>query len=213
MKVVLIAVASITGGLALDASGLPGARLMVVVWSWVAISWVFMISDAELRRQLCLCVVIGALGELFLINVWGLYTYRLGGLPAFVPAGHALAYAAAVHLARHTPSWWPTSILCAITPWVLYAGWKGIDTQGLLWFPLLLVYFSSRDRNLYATLFVLALLCEGYGTTVGGWHYHPREPLFSLTTTNPPVTVGVIYCTLAMLVRTLSRFSARLTTA
>ena len=58
------------------------ARFLVwalfVRWWWLA--------DRPGRVLLAACVVFAALGECFLSLVWGLYDYRLGSVPWFVPA-------------------------------------------------------------------------------------------------------------------------------
>ena len=61
-------------------------------------------------------------------------------------------------------------------------------------------YLVQRDRRLCATLFLFALAVELYGTRLGGWRYFTVEPWFGLTTTNPPVWIGAVYCTLETLV-------------
>ena len=38
-----------------------------------------------------------------------------------------------------------------------------------------------------------------------GWRYFTVEPWFGLTTTNPPVWIGAIYCTLETLVRIVAK--------
>ena len=82
-----------------------------------------------------------------------------------------------------------------------------MDTQGLIWCPLFLSYlWLSRDRALYTAMFPLALAIESYGTWMGGWSYHVREPWFGLCTiTRPPVWTGTFYCTLDVLVVMTSR--------
>lgn len=62
------------------------------------------------------------------------------------------------------------------------------------------VAFSANPR-LCATLFVFAFAIEGWGTALGSWRHATVEPWFGLTTTNPPVWIGAIYCTLESLVR------------
>jgi hypothetical protein len=75
----------------------------------------------------------------------------------------------------------------------------------LAWFAAFLGYvIFSRNRRLCALLFLFALGVETYGTSLGGWRYFTVEPWFGLTTTNPPVWVGAIYCTLETLVRTVA---------
>jgi hypothetical protein len=146
--------------------------------------------------------VLATVGERFLKDVWGLYEYRLGNLPLFIPPGHAIVFATAVRMSRLAPRWFPAAVIGPVGLYLAYAGWSGFDTQGLVWFLVFLAYLAwSGDRRLCSVLFVFALLIESYGTRLGGWHYFAREPWFGLTTTNPPICVGAIYCTLETLVR------------
>jgi hypothetical protein len=88
----------------------------------------------------------------------------------------------------------------------VWAAATGVDTFGVPWFMGFLGYLAwSRDRALCAVLFAFALTIELYGTALGGWQYFTREPWFGLTTTNPPIWIGAVYCTLETLVRTASR--------
>src|SRR5215210_997065 len=52
------------------------------------------------RRQVWLMVGIATCVELFLSLVWGLYQYRWGNVPLFVPPGHGLLYLFALRATR-----------------------------------------------------------------------------------------------------------------
>jgi hypothetical protein len=58
----------------------------------------------------------------------------------------------------------------------------------------------GRNRQLYATMFVIALLMELYGTWIGNWAWVPDVPGLPLSSANPPLCVGVLYCGLDLLV-------------
>ena len=205
-RVILLVVATLAIGIPLDALGPDGAQALVNGWTWAALFWVVWQSSPQHRRELAACVALATLGELFLMEVWGLYHYRLHNLPLFIPPGHALVFTAAMRLSRRVPQWFPWAVVACAAPYIGYAAWSGFDTQGLLWFAVLLGFMRwGREQNLYGVAFVMALLIETYGTSLGGWQYHAVEPWFGLTTTNPPVTVGAIYCTLEVLVRRAGR--------
>jgi hypothetical protein len=56
-------------------------------------------------------------------------------------------------------------------------------------------------------MFVLALAMEIYGTALGNWTWRPLVPWLEMATINPPLTAGVFYCVLDMLVvTTVARF-------
>jgi hypothetical protein len=60
------------------------------VWA-LLLYWIFT-AQREQRMTLITCVSYATLGECFLSLAWGLYDYRLGNIPAFVPPGHALLF-------------------------------------------------------------------------------------------------------------------------
>jgi hypothetical protein len=55
-------------------------------------------------------------------------------------------------------------------------------------------------RKLYATMFLLALAMEIYGTWLGNWTWSPHVPWLGLTTLNPPLAAGAFYCVLDLLI-------------
>lgn len=204
--VIGVVLTTLAGGILLDAKGPWWGQGAVVIWSWAVLVWIAAGSTPGHRRELAVCVVIATAGELFLMEVWGLYAYRLGNLPLFIPAGHAIVFAAATRMAPMAPRAFPAVVAIGGASFMVWVATTGLDTFGIPWFIAFLGYLAwSRDRALCSVLFVFALAIELYGTALGGWHYFTREPWFGLTTTNPPIWIGAIYCTLETLVRTVSR--------
>lgn len=205
--VVALVALTLAAGIPIDAAGADWAQPAVSLWSWMALAWIVAGAPAAHRIELAACVVLATAGELFLKDVWGLYTYRLGNLPLFIPAGHALVFAAATRLGGRAPRWLPAGVVAVFAVVVGVGAWRGYDTFGLVWFTAFAAYVRySANPRLCATLFLLAFAIESYGTALGGWTYVTREPWFGLTTTNPPVWIGAIYCTLETLVRVAAGF-------
>jgi hypothetical protein len=201
-RLLLIVAATFIIGIPIDALGAWWSQPLVTVGVWAVLAWVTVQSTPLHRRELAACLLLATLGELFLMDVWGLYEYRLGNLPLFIPPGHALAFTAAVRLSRRVPDRFPWIVAALAGPYLAWSGWTGVDTQGPLWFLVFLGYMIwGREQRLYGVAFVLALGVEAYGTSLGGWRYFPVEPWFGLTTTNPPICIGAIYCTLEVMVR------------
>lgn len=213
-RLLLVVAATFVVGIPLDAYGAWWSQPVVSAGVWVVLAWVAAQSTPLHRRELVACLLLATLGELFLMEVWGLYEYRLGNLPAFIPAGHALAFTACVRMSRHVPRQFPWVLAAVFAPYLTWSGWTGIDTQGPLWFLVFLGYMIwGREQRLYGVAFVLALAVEAYGTSLGGWRYFPVEPWFGLTTTNPPACIGAVYCTLEVMVRTAGRWISSFGTA
>ncbi|HUN68506.1 MAG TPA: hypothetical protein VMU46_06900 [Burkholderiales bacterium] len=168
-----------------------------------AVVWVLMLGllaplPASERRFYLACVAIATTGELFLSLVWGLYTYRLGNVPLFVPPGHALMLMLGLSLARRMPEFAARTILGGAGAYTVLAALTGLDTLAVPLYLMLSVSVLAlpAHRRLLASSFILTLMLELYGTTLGNW-YWPREvPWVGLVTTNPPAIAGAFYCTL-----------------
>ena len=203
--VVALVLLTLALGIPVDASGASWAQPLVSLWTWAVLGWIAAAAPAAERRALAVCVLLATAGELFLKDAWGLYEYRLHNLPLFIPAGHALVYAAASRMAARAPTSLPALVASGFAVYAAVAAWTGWDTFGVPWLLAFVAYLGfSRDRRLCATLFLFALAIELYGTRLGGWRYYTVEPWFGLTTTNPPVWIGAVYCTLETLVRVVA---------
>ena len=154
------------------------------------------------RRLYLACVAIATAGELFLSLGWGLYSYRLGNVPLFVPPGHALMLMLGFSLARRMPENAARAILGGAGVYTLLAAAGGLDTLAVPLYLLLMVSVLSlpAHRRLLATSFVLTLTLELYGTALGNWVWPREVPWVGLVTTNPPAIAGAFYCTLHALV-------------
>ena len=181
----------------------------LVVWA-LFVHWVVH-ARAEERIMLASCIVYATLGEIFLALAWGLYDYRLGNIPLFVPPGHVLLFMLGRELAPHLAPRMVALVPLAAAPFVAWLAMSGADTLGLPLFGifLLCIVFGAAKR-LYATMFVLALAMELYGTGLGNWTWHAQEPWLGFTTLNPPLAAGAFYCVLDLLVMsTLRAWRAR----
>ena len=194
-------VATIAGGLLLDYHWAHFGQIAASALAWMVCIGLLARSDSRSRTALVACLVIATAGEIFLSLVWGLYQYRLGNIPFFVPPGHVLLFflgtQIAARLSDRSVPW--IAMLAAVV--VAFLAWTGRDTLGPLLFALfLLCLYISPSRKLYATMFVLSLAMELYGTWIGNWAWSREVPWLGLTTLNPPVAAGAFYCVLDLLV-------------
>lgn len=200
-----ILAAVIVLGLAVDQHFAWGQAVTnVVVWC-LFLGWLQR-ADRPGRVLLAACVVFAALGECFLSLLWGVYDYRLGNLPWFVPPGHALLLMLGMLLAARAGDWITWTVPCLLAPLVLWQAIAGSDPFGLLLFMVLVVaMWRSRARKLYAVMFALSLAMELYGTWLGNWRWKATVPWLGLATGNPPLTAGAFYCVLDVLVMGAAR--------
>jgi hypothetical protein len=205
----LIAI-TIAGGLLLDYHWAQYGQIAVSACTWAVCAGLYMRTGHRGRPALLACLIFATAGEIFLSLAWGLYEYRLRNIPLFVPPGHVLLFFLGTQIAARMPprsEWW---IALLALPVVMAFAWQGRDTLGPVLYGLFaLCLWISPSRRLYATMFVLSLLMELYGTWIGNWVWASRVPGLGLTTLNPPIAAGAFYCVLDLLVVTAtSRMSA-----
>lgn len=188
-------------GLVMDQYGGAWATHSVSLWTWGLFAALLMRSAPPRRGAMLACLLIATAGELFLALVWGLYTYREAGLPLFVPPGHVLLYLLGLGLADRMPAGLvrPIGAAAALAAAVLWT--TGIDQLSaiLVAMFLLCLRFGPAPR-LYASMFLLSLAMELWGTWLGNWHWQASAPWLGWATMNPPFAAGAFYCVLDMLV-------------
>jgi hypothetical protein len=196
-------------GLAVLAAAFALERLWPM-WGQIAAGfgvWAFALLVLErasgLRRRMLFAVLAWATaGELFCSLVWGLYTYRLGNIPHFVPPGHVLVLMTGLLLARAVTPAAADRLTAAYAVMIACAAlFLGDEFSVILFAIYLLAYRLKPDlRPLLATMFLVTLALELVGTTLGTWGWTPQTPAVGLATTNPPFAVAAFYCVLDTLV-------------
>jgi hypothetical protein len=191
----------IVAGLVVDRHVPVHGQLLTDLGVWCVFGAAVWRASPDHRRLLLVCLLFATLGECLLALVWGLYEYRLGNLPLFVPPGHALLLRLGMLLAPLLPGAIGRWVPWLAAPVVLGLGLAGIDTFGVLLFAgFALACRRQRTRQLYAVMFVLALGLELLGTWLGNWRWAAQVPWLGLSTCNPPLAAGVFYCVLDGLV-------------
>ncbi len=187
---------------------LPG-QLAIGAVVWGLLLWLIAPLPAAERRAYLACVAIATAGELFLSLGWGLYTYRLGNVPMFVPPGHALMLMLGLSLARRMPEPAARAILGGAGVYTVLAAATGLDTLAVPLYLMLALSVLSLPAHtrLFASSFLLTLTLELYGTSLGNWAWDREVPWVGLVTTNPPAIAGAFYCTLHALAISVKSFS------
>ena len=159
------------------------------------------------RREVWFMVGIATCVELFLSMVWGLYQYRWGNVPLFVPPGHGLLYLFALRATR-TPLMIDrgrtvkhVALACA-TLWAvggltvapLFLG--RVDAFGALFWPIFVVLMRWPRAVVYAASFFVAVELELLGTGFGNWTWTATAPVIHLPAGNPPSVIAGGYCLL-----------------
>jgi len=168
---------------------------------WAFFLYLLKTSNRSQQLGLVLCLLYATAGELFLSLVWGLYEYRLHNVPLFVPPGHVLLFTLGLYLAQKLPTWIIWVVPLIFSPYVLFTILHNLDTfGGLLFLTFVLCIIFGQDKQLYATMFMISLILEIYGTGLGNWTWSTQVPWTALTSTNPPACAGAFYCLLDLLV-------------
>jgi hypothetical protein len=197
---------TIAAGLFVDQHVARHGQVLVSALAWIVLAALWARRPRHERPALLACLLFATAGEAFLSLAWGLYAYRLGNIPLFVPPGHVLLFFLGTRIAARIPErgeWW---IAALALPLVAALAWTGRDTLGPLLYALFLLCLAiSPSRRLYATMFVLSLAMELYGTWMGNWIWSADVPWLGLRAANPPLAAGAFYCVLDLLVVSATR--------
>ncbi len=201
-----VVVLSIAVGLAIDVRVDIVGQTAMSVAQWALMFLLLTRVQPGQRSSLMACLAIATAGELVLSLAWGLYVYRLGNVPFFIPPGHVLLLLLGMETARRLPSRAADAIFGVAALYAAGSAIAGYDTLGLGLFALLAAAWMllPAQRRLYASTLVLALLLELYGTALGSWLWVPDVPWTGLVTTNPPLLAGAFYCALDALVAAIA---------
>jgi hypothetical protein len=173
--------------------------LGALTWLVLLVAGLRLLHTPIQRAQLVGVVCFATIGELTGSILWGVYRYRLHNLPLFVPPAHGLVYLTglsfAVALRRHTRALVVAAALAATTWGVLgLTVLPRRDVAGAIGVPLLIVFlWRSRNRALYASVFLVVASLELYGTALGTWRWAPSLPGLGIPDGNPPSGVASGY--------------------
>ena len=184
--------------LVLDRSVGHAGQLVLGLLTAGVLAGLLVLQPRTVRLQTLAVVGIATVGEVIGSLVWGLYSYRLDNLPAFVPPGHGLVYLAGLSLASLLAT--RTSALL-VAAGVVAAGWgiAGVtvlpapDASGTMGCAFLIAVLIWSRRPVYAGVFMVVVALELYGTAIGTWTWEPVVPGLRLSQGNPPSGVASGY--------------------
>jgi len=210
---VSIAVAYIAGGLWLDRYVDLRQQLLLGLLTAAVLGALLLLHPAAVRVQTLAVIGFATMGEVVGSLLWGVYSYRLHNLPAFVPPGHGLVYLTGFSL----------STLMARRPNVLIAlaavgavawGIAGLtvlptsDASGALGCAFLLAVLVWTRRPVYAGVFLAVAALELYGTAIGTWTWQAVVPGLRLPQGNPPSGAASGYVVFDVLALALTSYGA-----
>lgn len=196
----------------LDRSGMA-TQLMLGASVWLLLALVFL-RHRELARETLIAIAIATTGEILLSIGLGIYGYRSGGVPLYVPPGHGVVYLCALQASAQLHRYERVIVRTTFAAGTIAAIGAAIvfrDTFGLAcWIVTLMIASTTNRRLLIATCIALTSILEIAGTWAGNWTWHEEQGL--LASGNPPVGVVLLYCCLDLLtLMALNGLNARAT--
>ena len=207
---VSVATTYMAGGLWLDRYVDRPEQLGLGILTALVLGGLLLIQPVAVRAQTLAVVGIATMGEIVGSLVWGVYSYRLHNLPAFVPPGHGLVYLTGLSLATLL-SGRSRHLLVGAGLGAVAWGVAGLtvlptaDASGAIGCAFLLAVLVWTRRPVYAGVFVAVAALELYGTAMGTWTWKAVVPGLHVPQGNPPSGAAsgyVVFDVLALVLTT-----------
>jgi hypothetical protein len=173
-------------------------------------AWVILIASTRFsppaeRRQVWIMVGVASCVEVWSSIIWGIYRYRFGNVPLWVPPGHGLVYLFALRSIRtpfgekHGIFMTRAAVGCA-TAWAIFGisieplAFHRLDVLGAAWWPLFIWFMRKPSAPIYAAAFFVTSFLELWGTNFGNWAWQVYAPVSHIPTGNPPSVISAGYC-------------------
>jgi hypothetical protein len=174
--------------------GPPGQVVLGIVTAAVLVVACRPLSLQE-RAQVVGVVFVATCFEVIGSVLWGVYRYRLGNLPLFVPPGHGLVYVTGLYISRlaHVARNERGFVRFALVTGALWGvlGLTGVfgrvDVFGAIGVGCFAIFvFRGPAPTVYAAVFLVVAWLEWYGTALGTWRWAEALPWVGIPDGNPP---------------------------
>lgn len=158
--------------------------------------------NKRLKEQMIAAVLIGFFGEYLFSVFLGMYTYRLGNVPLYIPFGHAFVYIAvlcfskAASIKKHhskLEKFFTIFILIYASMFLIF----GNDVFGFVMTiaTLLILRKKPKERLFYLTMYISVAVLEITGTSYQCWWWPSTAwGVFDfLPSYNPPSGISLFY--------------------
>lgn len=194
-------VALTVSGFALDrVTDVPRQHLLGVC-CWVFLAVLLRYATPTERAQTLVVVAVATCFEVIGSVIWGVYIYRHGNLPMFVPPGHGMVYLFGLRFTqtawtRHHPRLLVRAAIASAVTWAVL-GLTVLERTdvGGAWGVAVLTFFLLRGRvpHVYAGVFLFVAFLELYGVAMGTWAWQPEIPGTGIPNGNPPSGIASGY--------------------
>ena len=188
-------------GLYLD-SNLISQQWITNILVFITFMWLYTQVSKQIKQLMLYGLIVALGGELLFSLLFGMYTYRLGNLPIYVPFGHAIIYACVYYFVKE-----PIvlkhqeriifvlyiAIILYATAWLVFFN----DVFGMLCLLVILWIFKRRPKTklFFLFMFFAIVYLELMGTYYGCW-YWPEiwfDKVSFVPSANPPSAISVFY--------------------
>ena len=175
------------------------------VLAWMLLFICTRFSPPQERRQVWIMVAVATCVEVWSSVIWGVYRYRFGNLPMFVPPGHGLVYLFALRsvrtpfVLRHARLVSRSAVVCA-TAWAMFGLtlepllFHRLDLMGAMWWPIFAWFMRKPSAAVFAAAFFITSYLELWGTHIGTWTWQVYTPISHIPDGNPPSVISAGYC-------------------
>ncbi len=159
-------------------------------------------GTARIREQLIYAFIIGVIGEHVFSLAFGMYTYRLGNIPHYIPFGHALVFLGVYNFSRKSQvriNSKKIELFLSISI-AIYALAFLVFKNDVFGFVMTVFVFLSlrrypKEKLFYLTMYGVVVYAELIGTSLNTWSW----PKFAFNTfeflpsANPPSGICLFY--------------------
>jgi hypothetical protein len=208
--------------LALDATASRMGQHALGVVTFALLIAVSRAYTPDERREMWWCVAFSTCIELLATQLWGLYHYRLGNVPLYVPPGHGLIYligtgAVRANISQRARRSFVWGALAVATGWaasgltILRASSGRLDVHGALYWPFFVWYLLRSPHAIaYVATFAITSWIELVGVRFGVWHWSAVMPGLSVPSGDPPSLIAGGYCFFGVVAQALARLHVKL---
>ena len=180
----------------------PNSQLLLNILAVFTFIVLYQRAYPRNRKLMIYAIFIGLVGEYFFSVYLGMYTYRLGNVPWYVPFGHAAVYGRVFLFSKDAlvrkyhkeiERLFAIIILALALIYMIYFS----DTFGFLMTlsVFLLLWFRPEDRLYFYTMYIVVALLEIGGTAFGCWEWPSIAfgRFEFLPSNNPPSGISLFY--------------------
>lgn len=193
-------------GLMLDtpyvASIFPQSQLVALVVLIIGFLIIYFRVGNRIKEQMIYAVIIGFVGEHLFSIALGMYTYRLGNVPLYIPFGHAVVLVAVMYFCKKSViKEYKILLEKVFTLFILLYSFLFLvlasDVFGFIMslFVLYLLRNKPRERLFYLSMYIAVAFLEIVGTSYLCWYWPDTafNAIPFLKSANPPSGISLFY--------------------